>query len=128
VHDYLYIGHDIGHEPVPLPEITELPLNGWEIRTLFPELTVLMSVIRTGSQVGSFARARTPAAIGLAPVIGEIAELLALATAETDLRSAMAHLGGAPGSLPEPSWRTWLADLSADLEQAAAAPTFNPEP
>jgi hypothetical protein len=128
VHDYLYIGHDTGHEPVPLPEITELPLNGWEVRTLFPELTVLMSVIRTGSQVESFARARTPAAIGLAPVIGEIAELLALATTEADLRSAMAHLGGAPGSLPEPSWRTWLADLSADLEQAAAAPAFNPEP
>jgi hypothetical protein len=128
VHDYLYIGHDTGHEPVPLPEITELPLNGWEVRTLFPELTALMSVLRTEPEVDSFARARVPAAIGLAPVIGEIAELLALATAETDLRRAMAHLGGAPGSRRESFWRTRLSNLSADLERAAAAPEFNPEP
>ncbi len=76
----------------------------------------------------SFARTRMPAAVGLAPIVGEIAELLALATDETDLSRAMAHLGSAPDAHPSQSWRAWLTELSAELVQAATSPEFDVEP
>jgi hypothetical protein len=117
VYDYLYIGYDTGPESLLVPEITELPMSGWEIRALFPELRALLAirharlVDHTDSLVDSFARTRMPSAIGLAPLIGEIAELLALCTTDTDLTYAMTHLGG---TQPPQSWRTWLTDLSSD--------------
>jgi hypothetical protein len=83
-----------------------------------------MSVSRPEPLAESFARSRKPAALGLAPIIGEIAELLAFGAAGADLSLALTHLG----SVPSGSTHTWLATLSADLVLAAAAPEFNPEP
>lgn len=99
---YLYIGRETGQELIPLPGISELPLNGWELKTLFPELTNLMAV----PELESFARARIPSSAGLSAVLGEIAELQALAA-----------------DSPVP-----LADLSAGLLQLAADPDLDPEP
>jgi hypothetical protein len=124
VYGYLFIGYHTVHDSVPLPEITELSWSGWEVRTQFPELADLMSVSRPEPLAESFARSRKPAALGLAPIIGEIAELLAFGAAGADLSLALTHLG----SVPSGSTHTWLATLSADLVLAAAAPEFNPEP
>lgn len=142
VYGYLYIGYDTGTESLHLKEITELPMSGWEVRSLLPEIRVLMAICRarssdaasereyawhTASLVESYARTRVPAAFGLAPLIGEIAELLALATTETDLCRAMAHLTDASDTQPTQSWRAWLTDLSTDAVRVAAASERKPE-
>jgi hypothetical protein len=128
VYGYLYIGYKTGTESLHLQEITDLPMSGWEVRSLFPEIRDLMAIRHTEPLIESFARTRMPAAFGLAPLIGEIAELLALATTDTDLSNAMLHLGAAPDAQPPQSWRTWLTDLSADAVRVAAASVLNREP
>jgi hypothetical protein len=128
VYGYLYIGYKTGTESLHLQEITDLPMSGWEVRSLFPEIRDLMAIRHTEPLIESFARTRMPAAFGLAPLIGEIAELLALATTDTDLSNAMLHLGAAPDAQPPQSWLTWLTDLSADAVRVAAASVLNPEP
>jgi hypothetical protein len=129
VYGYLYIGYETGTESLHLQEITDLPMSGWEVRSLFPEIRDLMTTYRTEPSIESFARTRMPTAIGLAPLIGEVAELLALATTDTDLSNAMLHLGASSDdSRPPQSWRAWLTDLSTDAVRVAAASAFNPEP
>ena len=120
VYGYLYIGYETGTESLHLQEITDLPMSGWEVRSLFPEIRDLMATRRTGPLIESI--------FGLAPLIGEIAELLALATTDTDLSNAMLHLGAAPDAQPPQSWRTWLTDLSADAVRVAAASALDREP
>jgi hypothetical protein len=129
VYGYLYIGYETGTESLRLLEIPERPMSGWEVRSLLPEIRDLMAIRSAEPLIESFARAWVPTAFGLAPLIGEIAELLALATTDTDLSRAMLHLGAAPDTEPPESWRTWLTDLSADaVRWAAAASELNPEP
>jgi len=142
VYGYLYIGYDTGTESLHLKEIPELPMSGWEVRSLLPEIRDLMAICparsgdeasaheyswHTESLLESFARTQVPTSFGLAPLIGEIAELLALATTETDLSRAMAHLTGASDIQPPQSWRTWLTDLSTDAVRIATASELKPE-
>jgi hypothetical protein len=77
-----------------------LPMNRWEVRFRYPELTDLCSRIAPGSGTGglgaavaSFIGAREPCRIWLPPVVGELYEIVSLLPSDRDLDFAMHHLG-----------------------------------
>lgn len=97
------------------PSLAELPLNGWEIRFRFPLLADFgkRRPEPTGPwSIETLAAAHEPCRLGLPPLIGEIAELLALLPGQDDVNRAMAHLG-ADGT----GWKPVLERIVAELTE-----------
>ncbi|MFC4912541.1 hypothetical protein [Actinomadura gamaensis] len=101
------------HPRPPRPTLKELPLSGWELRFRFPGLAAFgegRPDVSGRKLVEDVAAAHEPCRIGLPPLIGEIAELVALLPDEEDVDRAMAHLG-ATGT----GWRPILEGMVTNL-------------
>ncbi|QMU76444.1 hypothetical protein GXW83_12540 [Streptacidiphilus sp. PB12-B1b] len=119
------------------PDITELPLNGWELREHFGELRELLRLYRAVVDEQRYgededpdtlvhlvceryaeARRRTP--LSLPALVGEIAGVCALFTDDARLDRALRHLGAEPRQAEAPwwdelTWRSWLRSASGAL-------------
>ncbi|MCP2342538.1 hypothetical protein [Actinomadura rupiterrae] len=107
-------------EPYPAPRrpsLTELPMSGWELRFRFPVLVEFAKArpeAPDGIQVREVAAAYEPCRVGLPPLVGEIAELVALLPDDEDVDRAMAHLG-ATGTGWRPILERMVAELTAHI-------------
>ena len=117
-------------------DVTTIPLNGWELRFRFPELTEFLSIhyrapesLHRDSdydepsaawlQAEAVAATREPG-YRLAPIIGEITELLVLLPDDQDLERAITHLGGPAGRREPWPWREWLRYFAGLLHRYLA--------
>lgn len=95
----------------------ELPFTGWELRFRFPMLRAFgegRPDAAGTTHVEGMAAVHEPCRVGLPPLIGEIAELVALLPDDEDVDRAMAHLGGT-GTGWRPILERMVTDLTAHI-------------